>query len=496
MAVSLRKDSDYWMQNSTKTVEHQGFRGLIYANHHWFLGFTGGAFALRLFFILRFPYITFDGVVYGNLAKNWLLHHVYGLGEGGTIVPTYIRLPGYPAFLAALWAVFGLEHYNAVRFAQAILDLGTCFVTADLARRVIGGAPPASEAVAKWAFALTALCPLLANYTAVPLTETPAIFLAALALDCAVAGLQSDNGHALRWWAFCGLAIAAGIYLRPDGGIMLIAIGGCLLFRLALKPGKARTFWAGIVLAVCSLGPLLPWTARNFRVFHRFQPLAPAHANAPGEFYAAGFDRWMRTWFVDYASLEDVGFKLDSEDLDIGLLPARAFDSDQERNQTEDLLGRYNETDTMTPELDEQFDALAHQHIQRHPLRYYVELPLLRAADLWLRPRAEMLPLSAHWWRFRDDPRDFAWALLLAAINAFYVLIGIVGLLRWRQVHYAGMLAAFVLLRTVIITAVAFPEPRYVLECFPAVIVLGAAGLGLRRQGRVAGTEVGLKMIE
>jgi hypothetical protein len=481
------------MQNSTKTVEHQGFSGLLLANRRWFLGFTPATLALRLLFILRFPYITTDGVVYGNLAKNWLLYHVYGLGGGGAIVPTYIRLPGYPAFLAALWAVFGLEHYNAVRFAQAILDLGTCFVTADLARRAVGGR---SQEAARWAFALTALCPLLANYTAVPLTETPAIFLAALALDCAVAGLQSDNGRALFWWASCGLAIAGGIYLRPDGGIILIVIGGYLLVRLALKPGKARTFWAGIVLAVCSLGPLLPWTARNFRVFHRFQPLAPAHANAPGEFYAAGFDRWMRTWLVDYASLEDVGFKLDSEDLDIGLLPARAFDSDQERNQTEALLSRYNETDTMTPELDEQFDSLARQRIQRHHLRYYFELPLLRAADLWLRPRTEMLPLGAHWWRFRDDPPDFAWAVLLAAINAFYVLLGIVGLLRWRQVHSVGMLAAFVLLRTVIITAVTFPEPRYVLECFPALIVLGAAGLGLRSQRRVAGTEVGLKMIE
>ena len=130
----------------------------------------------------------------------------------------------------------------------------------------------------------------------------------------------------------------------------------------------------------------------------------------------------------------------------------------------------------MTRELDAQFGQLARQRIRRKPFRYYVELPVLRILDLWLRPRTEMLPLDTHWWRFRDDPHDFAWSVTLAAINGMYIglaLLGAVGV--WREIRYAGMLAGFVVLRTLIMTALAYPEPRYVLECYPVVIVFAAA---------------------
>jgi hypothetical protein len=146
----------------------------------------------------------------------------------------------------------------------------------------------------------------------------------------------------------------------------------------------------------------------------------------------------------------------------------------------------------MTPEIDSQFAQLARERSKRHPLRTYLGLPLLRALDLWLRPRTEMLPVSTHWWELREDPRDFAWALLLALINAAYVLLAIFGFARWRQIEYAGMLLEFVLLRTIIITAITFPEPRYVLECYPVVIVFAAVALvgGSRRYASGAHTEV------
>jgi hypothetical protein len=463
------------MQNTSKTADGRGFRGILLAQRRWFFWFTCAAIALRLLFVLRFPGLTTDGQVYGELAKNWLLHHVYGLNTPSGPMPTYIRLPGYPAFLAALWAVFGVEHFDIARFAQVIIDVATCFVVADLARRAHG------TTTAKWAFALTTLCPFLANYTAVPLTETPAVFLTAVALDLAIAGLAAQEGagkSAAGCWAGCGLAIALGIYLRPDGGIVLIAIGGALLWRLAVGPRRRQWLWAGVVLGLCALLPLTPWTVRNWRVFHQFMPLAPTHANAPGEYYAHGFDRWMRTWLADYSSLEDIGFRLDTSELDIHALPNRALDNAEERSRTEELFDWHNQNTSMTPELDAKFEQQAHERIRRKPFRYYVALPLVRMLDLWLRPRTEMLPLDAHWWRFRDDPHDFAWALLLAMINAGYVGMAAVGVARaWREMRYPGMLAAFVVLRTILMTVLTFPEPRYVLECYPVVIVFGAAAL-------------------
>jgi hypothetical protein len=484
MEVSLDRVSESWMQNTTKTVDDINLRALLRADWKWYLGMTLAAVALRLFFILRFPTITPDSFVYGDIAKNWLLHHVYALSGAAGPVPTYIRLPGYPAFLAALWSVFGIDHYGAARFAQLFVDIGTCFVTADLARRIAPLGWISTGHVARWAFALTALCPFLANYTAAPLTETLSIFLTALALDFAIAGFQHQDvvgRFDVRCWAGCGLAIAACIYLRPDGGILLIAIGGCLLYRLARNPDRSRTVWAAVVLGACALGPLAPWTLRNWRIFHQLQPLAPTAANAPGEFVARGFNRWMLTWLVDYASIEDFGFRVDGEPISVNDLPNRAFDTPEERTKTEELIAAYNETLEMTPTFDAQFSKLTHQRIWRKPFRYYVELPVLRSLDLWFRPRTEMLPLDSHWWRFHHDPHDFAWSLFLGVINLVYVGLAIIGLRRWREFPYLGMLAGFLLLRTVLITLLTFPEPRYVLECYPVVIALGAVAMAGRQ---------------
>ena len=95
-----------------------------------------------------------------NIAKNWLRHGIYGLSSPDVIMPTLSRLPGYPAFLAAVFAIFGMEHYRAVLLVQMLVDLGTCFLIADMARRMFSGR------AAKAAFLLAALCPFLANYAA------------------------------------------------------------------------------------------------------------------------------------------------------------------------------------------------------------------------------------------------------------------------------------------------------------------------------------------
>src|SRR6185312_11056546 len=59
------------------------------------LALAAGA-ALRLWFIHAYPEILGDPLVYGSIAKNWMLHGVYGTTLSGALSPTLIRLPGYP----------------------------------------------------------------------------------------------------------------------------------------------------------------------------------------------------------------------------------------------------------------------------------------------------------------------------------------------------------------------------------------------------------------
>ncbi|HXZ80747.1 MAG TPA: glycosyltransferase family 39 protein [Terriglobales bacterium] len=457
------------MQDLTASHPTNGMLSCLRRDRRLFAWGALAGFVFRIFFLLRFRLLTNDTFVYGAIAKNWIETGVFGFAGTPSPIPTWIRMPGYPAFLAAIWAIFGKEHYTAVLATQIFCDVGTCFVIADLTRRVV------SERAAKTAFILAVSCPFFANYAAVALTETLAIFFAALALDLAVWALDADR---LTPWAACGVAVACGILLRPDGGIVLICIGLYLVIRLAgARDKRLRLHFlsSGAVLASVALTPLIPWTLRNWRDFHRFQPLTTVYASAADEFVPYGFYKWVRTWIVDYSSVEDIWFKVPSEEIQIRDLPPRAIDNSEQRRQTEGLFARYNDLFDVSPEMDAQFNQLANTRIRASYLRYYVWLPLLRATALWLRPRTEMLPLDRHWWRWRDDPHDSAWAIFLGLMNLFYVLSALIGLRHWKAIRYGWLLISFVLIRTVFLAWMPNPEPRYVLECYPVVLVFSAA---------------------
>ena len=74
--------------------------------------------ALRLYFIAHFPFYSGDTKFYEELARNWLDHGVYGLFVNGQLMPVDQRMPGYPAFLAAIYSAFGRTRI-AVTFAQS-----------------------------------------------------------------------------------------------------------------------------------------------------------------------------------------------------------------------------------------------------------------------------------------------------------------------------------------------------------------------------------------
>jgi 4-amino-4-deoxy-L-arabinose transferase-like glycosyltransferase len=460
---------------------------LVRKNARFFLGASLAALALRLLFVFRFPGIVDDSRLYADIATNWLQHGVYGVTNSGQIVPTFSRLPGYPAFLAAIFAIFGLNNFRAVLLIQVLFDLGTCFLIADLARRVL------SDRAAKAAFLLAALCPFLANYAAAALTETLEIFFTALALDLAVCGLATlrdgiDSGSASLTWLACGLSVGACILLRPDGGILFSAIAAYLfllfLRRIVLErkgagsaPRVLPLLRAGLVLALGAFSLLVPWTLRNLHTMHRFQPLAPRYANDSDELVMAGFNRWTKTWIADYTSVQEIYWRAPGDAIDVTRLPRRAFDSSAQRQETEQLFADYNQDHEVTPELDERFAALAAARIQASPLRYYVWLPAMRIADMWLRPRTELLPSDPRWWEFDDEAAWLAVSIVFGLINLAYVGMAAVGLLRSRELFGIGLFVLFLLLRSLFLGTLENPEPRYTLECYPVVIVAAGAFL-------------------
>jgi len=446
----------------------------------FFLLFTVAALALRLLFLWKFRFIEGDSLTYGDLAKNLLRHHTFGYSDGADVAPTLGRFPGYPAFIAFIWLFAGMEHYNAVLFTQIAIDVVTCFLIGALALELVG------ERAARWAFALAALCPFFANAVATPLAETLSIFFATLTFYCAAKA--TANADDMRWWAGCGAAVGAGILLRPDGGVLLLGLGAYFAVRLrgslfgerGGEPGGVgtkRVFLAGVLVAAVALAPLVPWTVRNERVFHVFSPVPSPYANDPGEYVTRGYFLWAKTWIIDYTSVEDFYWPLGSEDIDAGKLAPRACDSAEQCRRTAELFAAYNADDhQLSPELDARFAALARERIAGHWFRQNIQLPVMRAADMWFRPRTEMLPLDNHWWDYENDPHDSLVGIALGLLNLLYVGIAVLGAAT-RRVRLAGLMLGWVLFRTVLLGTLASAESRYTLECFPVVFVFAAAWL-------------------
>src|SRR6202795_1470942 len=164
---------------------------------------------LRLFFVLKYPANSGDTVLYEQIAANWLQHHVYAMNVHEQVTPVDMRMPGYPAFLALIYALTRRTGEAArlwVMLAQVAVDLLTCLLVAGLAAllALIANARARPFRVFIAALWLAALCPFTANYTAVALTETFATLITALVLFYLVPMVNPEDamGDLLKWGKF------------------------------------------------------------------------------------------------------------------------------------------------------------------------------------------------------------------------------------------------------------------------------------------------------
>lgn len=427
--------------------------------------------ALRLWAIHAYPQIQGDSLTYGDIAANWLTHGIYGHTVGhasgpSTIEPTLVRLPGYPAFLALCFAVFGVANYRAVLYLQAIIDLVSCLLIAGLAAKICG--PRAGRI----ALVLAALCPFTANYAASPLTETLSIFCVALGFRALAEVLERPRP---LWIAALIFSWSYAALLRPDGALLAVVLWTALLLYGRHSLGRAPALRVAMLSALLALLPFVAWTLRNEHTFHVFQPLAPRFANDPGEFAYPGFVRWIRTLAADFTTTSEIYWNGNSDRIDPANLPERAYDNATQYQQTQRLLEQYNTITTLTPEIDAAFGQLAVERIRAHPIRYYLGLPLLRLADMWLRPRVETLNVPLRWWQYAQHPAQTLVAIFYGVLNLAYLVAAFWGALRWPRM--AGSMVAMIAVRSLLLATLEAPEPRYTLECFPILIVFAAVAI-------------------
>jgi hypothetical protein len=281
-----------------------------------------------------------------------------------------------------------------------------------------------------------------------------------------------DTTHVKVWAAIKGTPPAAASPSGAEGA--------------SRRVGRLRAARMALICALLAMAPFAAWTVRNWMVFHVIEPLAPRYATDPGETTYPGWQRWVKTWSLDFVSTYEVYWPVPGSPLDLTKLPSRAFDSPAQYAETAALAADYDQETDITPDLDARFDRLAQERIAAHPLRYYVELPLGRMADMWLRPRVDNLPIDLDWWVYAHHNAETRFSWFYAALNAFYLLLGIAGLC--MKPRFWPFMLAYILLRSALLTTIEAPEARYTLECFPMLFALGGMALysGSRRIAALA----------
>jgi hypothetical protein len=408
---------------------------------HAFLAILTGI-ALRLLFALRFPAAAGDSALYLQLARNWADHNVYGLWLNGQLVPTDLRMPGYPAFLAGVALVFG-RSIRAIVLSQAGLDLCTCFLTAALAAALAPSAARRRVAIAGlW---LAATCPFLAIYTAAVLSEVLVAFLTTGALVCFVLGLKQEisefpfGNHPLRVTAtsatFLG-AFLTGVasLVRPEMPLLLAVAGTVFVLRWWRSLGWRKVVLSGMAMFFVFLLPLVPWVTRNFITLHKLQISADRYTTLPGEYAPVGYYKWANTWMVRFREVYISVWKLNEEPINIDEFPASAFDSPEEKQRVADLFDKYNKSPNLdiSPQIDRGFAEIARERTRRHPLRTYLTAPFGRALTMWFTPRTELLPIDGKFFPIFDSWEDshasFLTTALFGALGYLYPALALAGI--------------------------------------------------------------------
>jgi len=483
------------------------------------------ALSFRLFIALRLPNDEpDDGRVYSQIARNMLEQHVYSHDSQPPYAPSLIRLPGYPLFLAGVYKVFGVGNNIAVRVIQALIDTATCVLIALVVFEWISEDERKHRAALS-ALGLAAVCPFTAIYVATILTEVFTNFLAvAMVLAATFAFKATTRKRAFVWWIAAGLLAGLSVLFRPDAGLFAAAIGLTLVLTSLRRIREAILFGTVFSLAFCLV--LVPWTIRNRRVFHVFQPLAPAHAEMPGEFVPHGYLLWVRTWLDDERYVGPALWAMDTRRMSIDDFPDSAFDSDEERDRVAALLNKYNHPDEeesteeaeasaddddqnqdedenskeeeqqpeqpddtnveMTPAIDAGFAQIGQERVAHSRFRYYVVLPLRRAVTLWFDTHSQYYPFNGELLPLDDldyDIHQQYWLPLFTALTWIYTLLGVVGgLLLWRSRdpnarRWLLLAVLLIFLRLGFFATLENPEPRYTVELFPFLIMLAGAGV-------------------
>lgn len=380
--------------------------------------------------------------------------------------PEPIRTPGYPAFVAVVYKLFGMHNHLAVAIAQAFLFAAICLTVFALCRYVM------DDRAALVGAALTAAFSPLPYFGALVLTELWTAFVLTLTIAVTFKAWRSSN---------YGLAIAAGMLAaltalsRPVFVLMPFGLFGLIALLDRLQRWR---LWAAAMLAATLC--LAPWFAYNYVHFDR---ITVSPANGLGRaFWEAS---WQGVWqgrlqdrltetaatHTDRVALDDAVRNIAAEqDADPGPMLEYVHQWQDIRGMWADPSDRVKWAESRIA-ADAEFYRVGIDNAMKDPAGHLFRrithaLPVLWIAEIPVRQSAI---------------NDLPWIVirLIWTLQALLIVLAAMGVARavrgprWRE----ALVLAFPFVYITAVHAALLTEARQSLPGMPSVIALSALGL-------------------
>ncbi len=225
-----------------------------------------------------------DAAVYHRLATNILDGKPYSRDAVPPFEPEWQRTFLYPAFVAAVYGVFGREPI-AVLYVQAVL---TSLVLVPLVWFAAERASPLASTVVAWVAAGLAVVNPLVTLATASLMREPLGAVLFTALVVAVAWAWRTD--ALGRWMFVGVLAGLCVQNRIEYLVCAGAIPGVVAWEHLLARSWSRRMWVSTVGVVGPVAAILaPWIAYTYAHFGSPSPTAQysavGAANRAGQLY-------------------------------------------------------------------------------------------------------------------------------------------------------------------------------------------------------------------
>lgn len=209
---------------------------------------------------------TLDPADFSRTAESIAQGHGYPLSNRAPgMGPSAFRPPGYPFFLAAVYAISGQEAPPVGRLVGAFLGTLSVGLIGLIALRLWG------KRVGVLALCIAAIAPPLVILSTALISE--ALFVPVVLGAVASAVEARRSRHRYRWAILTGALVGIAALTRTNGLLLLLPLA------LALAPGRRRRLrmarWApAAAMFLAAIAVLVPWTVRNWIVFHAFVPVS------------------------------------------------------------------------------------------------------------------------------------------------------------------------------------------------------------------------------